>query len=62
MKSPNKYIFDYPVLDKYKIKPTMMPAESSFINKPKYTMTHVLLGVIGLVLVAGVVFVYKKVI
>lgn len=62
MKSPNKYMFDWKQLDRWNIKMSQLPADSIFINKPKYTLIHMSLIIAGLVILGIFGYIYKKVI
>ena len=61
MKSPNKYIFDYAQLDRWNIKMSQLPADSTFINKPKYSLIHIGLITAGIFILGIFIYIYKKV-
>jgi ABC-type uncharacterized transport system substrate-binding protein len=61
MKSPNKYIFDWQQLDRFSIKMSQLPADSTFINKPKYSLIHAGLIGAGILILCIFLYIYKKV-
>jgi len=62
MKSPNKYMFDWKQLDRWNIKISQLPADSSFVNKPKYSLIHISLIGAGILILLAFGYIYKKVI
>jgi len=55
-------MFDWKQLDRWNIKISQLPADSSFVNKPKYSLIHISLIGAGLVILLIFGYIYKKVI
>jgi ABC-type uncharacterized transport system substrate-binding protein len=61
MSSPNKYIFDWTQLERWSIKMSQLPTDSTFINKPKYSLIHMGLITAGIFILGVFLYIYKKV-
>jgi len=61
MKSPNIYIFDSAQLDRWNIKMSQLPTESTFINKPKYPLIQIGFIIIAFLVLGVAVYIYRKV-
>jgi ABC-type uncharacterized transport system substrate-binding protein len=62
MNSPNKYIFDWDQLDRWSIKMSQLPSDSTFINRPQYSLIHIGLITAGIMILGILIYIYKKVI